>query len=35
MHFFDAIFPQLGIAIHSNEGKLPLVIKGPMLHQFD
>jgi 3-phosphoshikimate 1-carboxyvinyltransferase len=30
MHFFDAIFPQLGIAIHSNEGKLPLVIKGPM-----
>ena len=31
MHFFDAIFPQLGIAIHSNEGKLPLVIKGPML----
>lgn len=31
MHFFDAIFPQLGIAIHSNDGKLPLVIKGPML----
>lgn len=31
MHFFDAIFPQLGIAIHSNEGKLPLLIKGPML----
>jgi 3-phosphoshikimate 1-carboxyvinyltransferase len=31
MHFFDVIFPQLGISIHSNEGKLPLVIKGPML----
>jgi len=30
MHFFDAIFPQLGISIQSNEGKLPLVIKGPM-----
>ncbi len=30
MHFFDAIFPQLGIGIHSNDGKLPLVIKGPM-----
>ena len=30
MHFFDAIFPQLGISIKSNEGKLPLVIKGPM-----
>jgi len=30
MHFFDAIFPKLGIAIHSNDGKLPLVIKGPM-----
>ena len=31
MHFFDAIFPQLGISIQSNEGKLPLSIKGPML----
>ena len=31
MHFFDAIFPQLGISIQSNEGKLPLMIKGPML----
>ena len=31
MHFFDAIFPQLGISIQSNEGKLPLLIKGPML----
>jgi len=31
MHFFDAIFPQLGISIQSNEGKLPLAIKGPML----
>lgn len=31
MHFFDAIFPQLGISIQSNEGKLPLRIKGPMI----
>jgi len=30
MDFFDAIFPQLNIAIQSNEGKLPLVIKGPL-----
>lgn len=30
MHFFDDIFPQLGISIQSNQGKLPLVIKGPM-----
>lgn len=31
MHFFDAIFPQLGISIQSNDGKLPILIKGPML----
>ena len=31
MHFFDIIFPQLGISIQSNEGKLPLAIKGPMV----
>ncbi|MEY4740156.1 MAG: 3-phosphoshikimate 1-carboxyvinyltransferase, partial [Bacteroidota bacterium] len=31
MHFFDAIFPRLAISIHSNAGRLPLVIKGPML----
>jgi len=31
MHFFDEIFPQLGISIHSNEGRLPLLIKGPLL----
>lgn len=30
MDFFDAIFPQLSIAISSNEGKLPLVIQGPL-----
>jgi 3-phosphoshikimate 1-carboxyvinyltransferase len=30
MHFFDEIFPQLGIEIDSNAGKLPLNIKGPM-----
>jgi 3-phosphoshikimate 1-carboxyvinyltransferase len=30
MHFFDEIFPQLGIDIESNEGKLPLIIQGPL-----
>lgn len=31
MHFFDEIFPQLGISISSNEGRLPLSIKGPLV----
>jgi len=30
MSFFDEIFPQLGIHIQSNQGKLPLQIKGPL-----
>src|SRR5688500_6855877 len=30
MHFFDEIFPVLGIDIESNQGKLPLHIKGPL-----
>lgn len=30
MHFFDEIFPQLGISIQSNNGHLPLKIKGPL-----
>jgi 3-phosphoshikimate 1-carboxyvinyltransferase len=30
MDFFDEIFPQLGIKIRSNGGKLPLHIKGPL-----
>lgn len=30
MNFFDEIFPQLGIAIQSNGGKLPLNIQGPL-----
>lgn len=30
MDFFDEIFPQLGIAITSNNGKLPLKVKGPL-----
>ncbi|MEO6540188.1 MAG: 3-phosphoshikimate 1-carboxyvinyltransferase [Ferruginibacter sp.] len=34
MHFFDEIFPQLGILIESNNGHLPLKIKGP-LHPAD
>jgi 3-phosphoshikimate 1-carboxyvinyltransferase len=30
MDFFDKILPQLGVEIKSNNGKLPLVIKGPL-----
>ena len=30
MHFFDEIFPQLGIVITSQHGHLPLEIKGPL-----
>lgn len=30
LHFFDEIFPQLGISIQSNQGHLPLQIKGPL-----
>ncbi|MBS1628063.1 MAG: 3-phosphoshikimate 1-carboxyvinyltransferase [Bacteroidetes bacterium] len=30
MNFFDEIFPQLNIKIKSNNGKLPLIVKGPL-----
>ncbi|MFM7359019.1 MAG: 3-phosphoshikimate 1-carboxyvinyltransferase [Sediminibacterium sp.] len=30
MNFFDQIFPLLGVAIESNQGKLPLRIRGPL-----
>jgi len=30
MDFFDEIFPQLGIKVISNKGKLPLQIQGPL-----
>lgn len=30
MDFFDAILPQLQVAVQSNAGKLPLVVKGPL-----
>ncbi len=30
MHFFSEIFPQLGVSIQSNNGRLPLKIKGPL-----
>lgn len=30
MHFFDGIFPQLGVSIQSKNGRLPLKIKGPL-----
>lgn len=31
MHFFDEIFPKLGISIQSRNGHLPLKIKGPLV----
>ena len=30
MDFFDEIFPQVGVAVRSNNGKLPLQIRGPL-----
>ena len=30
MHFFDEIFPKIGIEISSNNGHLPINIKGPL-----
>jgi 3-phosphoshikimate 1-carboxyvinyltransferase len=30
MHFFDEIFPQLGISIQTDNGHLPIKIKGPL-----
>jgi 3-phosphoshikimate 1-carboxyvinyltransferase len=33
MNFFDEIFPNLGIKIESNQGKLPLKIQGPLQPQ--
>lgn len=30
MDFFDEILPQLGVSVKSNNGKLPLTIKGPL-----
>ncbi len=30
MDFFDEIFPQLGIQIQSDDGRLPMIIKGPL-----
>ncbi|HMR92898.1 MAG TPA: 3-phosphoshikimate 1-carboxyvinyltransferase [Chitinophagaceae bacterium] len=30
MDFFDAILPQLGVKIKSNDGRLPLVVQGPL-----
>ena len=31
MDFFDEVFPLLGVEITSNNGKLPLIIKGPLV----
>lgn len=30
MNFFDEIFPSLGVEIHSNSGKLPITLRGPL-----
>src|SRR5688572_3151389 len=31
MDFFDEIFPQLGVKIKSNDGRLPLTVQGPLI----
>lgn len=31
MDFFDEILPQLGVKIKSNDGKLPMVVQGPLV----
>ncbi len=31
MDFFDEILPQLGVGIESNEGRLPMNVKGPLV----
>lgn len=33
MNFFDEILPKLGVKIKSNEGKVPLVVQGPLKPQ--
>ena len=30
MDFFDTVFPQLAIEVQSNQGRLPLIVKGPL-----
>ena len=30
MDFFDSVLPQLGVEVQSNDGKLPLNVKGPL-----
>jgi 3-phosphoshikimate 1-carboxyvinyltransferase len=30
MHFFDEVFPKVGVSIQSNKGYLPITIKGPL-----
>lgn len=30
MDFFDAVLPQLGVQVQSNQGKLPLTVSGPL-----
>jgi 3-phosphoshikimate 1-carboxyvinyltransferase len=33
MGFFDVVFPQLGVQVQSNNGRLPITIKGPLQPQ--
>jgi 3-phosphoshikimate 1-carboxyvinyltransferase len=30
MHFFDEILPRLDVEVHSNEGRLPITLRGPL-----
>jgi len=30
MHFFESVLPQLGVSVKTNDGHLPLTVKGPL-----
>jgi len=31
LDFFDVVLPQLGVSVHSNNGKIPFTVKGPLV----
>jgi 3-phosphoshikimate 1-carboxyvinyltransferase len=31
MHFFEEVLPQLGVEVHSNDGKVPMEVNGPLV----
>lgn len=33
MHFFEEVLPQLGVQVQTNDGKVPMLVKGPLVPQ--